>query len=290
VHASEQENAVLFWGLRGGGGNFGVVTSLEYRLHPVGSTVLGGAIFYPAERAAEVYRFYREWTRQAPDELTTMCNLATAPPAPFIPEAFHGKPVAVIAGMHCGSPEDGEHAVAPLRRLGEPVADLWGLLPYAAMQSLLDPLWGAGAHNYMKSGWLGGLDDDAIDTLVDRFAEVTSPMTEIHVHHVGDAVAEVPAGATSFGERSAPFLLNIIARTPSGDGYDAAVAWARDLYAATEPAQTGGACVNFLSAEGDDRARAAYRETSYERLVELKDRYDPTNLFRLNQNVPPAVV
>jgi len=257
-------------------------------VHRVGPTVLAGAIFYPGERAAEIYRSYRDWTRDAPEELTTVCNLATAPPAPFLPEAWHGKPVVVIAGMHSGSLEDGEHAVAPLRQLGDPVADPWGPLPYVAMQSLLDPLWGPGGHNYMKAGWLGGLDDGAIDTLVDHFAGVTSPMTEIHLHHVGGAVARVPAGATAFGERSAPFLLNIIARTPSADGYDAAVGWAQDLYAATEPAQTGGVYVNFLSAEGDDRVRAAYRETSYDRLVALKDRYDPTNLFRLNQNISPS--
>jgi FAD/FMN-containing dehydrogenase len=288
VHASDEENADLFWGLRGGGGNFGIATSLEYSLHPVGPEVLAGAIFYPGERAAEIYRFYRDWTRDAPDELTTVCNLATAPPAPFIPEAFHGKPVVVIAGMHSGSLEDGERAMAPLRQLGDPVADLWGPLPYVAMQSLLDPLWGEGAHNYMKAGWLGSLDDEAIDALVDRFAEVTSPMTEVHVQHVGGAVARVPASATAFGERSAPFLLNIIARTPSADGYADAVEWAQQLYAATEPSQTGGTYVNFLSAEGEDRARAAYRDTSYDRLVALKDRYDPTNLFRLNQNISPS--
>lgn len=288
LHASEEENAELMWGLRGGGGNFGIVTSLEYRVHPVGPTVLAGAIFYPGERAAEIYGFYRDWTSNAPDELTTVCNLATAPPVPFLPEAFHGKPVVVIAGMHCGSFEDGEHAMAPLRRLGEPVADLWSPMPYAAMQSLLDPLWSPGSHNYMKAGWLGGLDDAAIDTMVDQFAAVTSPMTEIHVHHVGGAVARVPAGATAFGERTAPFLLNIVSRTPSADGYHAAVAWAQELYAAMEPAQTGGTYVNFLSAEGEDRARAAYRETSYDRLVALKDRYDPTNLFRLNHNIRPS--
>jgi FAD/FMN-containing dehydrogenase len=287
VHASEDENADLFWGLRGGGGNFGVVTSFEYRVHPVGPTVTGGAVFYPGDRAAEVLRFYREWVHDAPEELTTVANLLTAPPAPFIPEEWHGKPLVALIGLHSGSLADGERAVRPLRELGDPVADLLGPLPYVAMQSLIDPLWGPGAHSYMKAGWMGGLDDAAIDTLIRYRDTVTSPKTEIHVHHVGGAVARVPADATAFGDRSAPFLLNIIASTFTADGYDEAVAWAQDLHGAISPALTGGTYVNFLSNEGDERVRAAYGE-KYDRLVALKDAYDPTNVFRLNQNIAPS--
>jgi FAD/FMN-containing dehydrogenase len=287
LRASEDENADLFWGLRGGGGNFGVATSFEYRLHPVGPTVTAGAVFYPGDRAADVLRFYRNWVDEAPDELTTVVNLLTAPPAPFIPEEWHGKPLVAIIGMHSGSLEDGERAVAPLRGLGDPVADLMGPIPYVAMQSLIDPLWGPGAHSYMKSGWLQGLDDAAIETLVRHHQGVTSPKSEIHVHHVGGAVARVPAGATAFGERGAPFLLNVIASTFTADGYDQAVGWAQDFHGAMEHALTGGAYVNFLSNEGDERVRAAYGEDKYERLVTLKDAYDPTNLFRLNQNIVP---
>src|SRR4051794_40803887 len=201
LHASEDDNPELFWGLRGGGGNFGVVTSFEYRLHPVGPTVAAGPVFYPGERATEVLRFYREWVKDAPDELTTLVNLLTAPPAPFLPEEWHGKPLVAIIGVHCGSVAEGERAMAPLRELGDPVADLIGPLPYVAMQSLIDPLYGSGAHNYFKSGWLGGLDDAAIDTLVRHHETVTSPMTEIHVQHLGGAVARVPADATAFGDR-----------------------------------------------------------------------------------------
>ena len=287
VHASEDENPDLFWGLRGGGGNFGVVTSFEYRVHQVGPTVTGGAVFYPGDRAAEVLRFYREWVNDAPDELTTVANLLTAPPAPFIPEEWHGKPLVALIGLHCGSLADGERAVRPLRELGDPVADLLGPLPYVAMQSLIDPLWGPGAHSYMKAGWMGGLDDAAIDTLIRYRDTVTSPKTEIHVHHVGGAVARVPADATAFGDRSAPFLLNIVASTFTADGYDEAVAWAQDLHGAISPALTGGTYVNFLSNEGGERVRAAYGE-KYDRLVALKDAYDPTNVFRLNQNIAPS--
>jgi hypothetical protein len=162
-----------------------------------------------------------------------------------------------------------------------------GPIPYVAMQSLLDPLWGPGAHSYFKAGWLGGLDDAAIDTLIRHRDTVTSPKSEIHIQHVGGAVARVPADATAFGERSAPFMLNVIASTFTADGYDDAVSWAQGLYGAMSPALTGGTYVNFLSAEGDERVRAAYGD-KYDRLVALKDEYDPTNLFRLNQNIAPS--
>ncbi len=287
VHASEDENPELFWGLRGGGGNFGIATSFEYQLHRVGPTVTAGVVFYPGDRAGEILRFYRDWVDEAPDELTTLVNLLTAPPAPFLPEEWHGKPLVALIGVHCGSVEDGERAVRPLRELGDPVADLMGPLPYVAMQSLIDPLWGPGAHSYMKAGWLGGLDDAAIDTLVRYHRDVTSPKSEIHVHHMGGAVARVPAAATAFGDRSAPFLLNVIASTFTPDGYDGAVGWAQELHAAMTPSLTGGSYVNFLSAEGDERVRAAYG-ANYDRLVALKDEYDPTNLFRLNQNIRPS--
>jgi FAD/FMN-containing dehydrogenase len=287
VHASEQENPELFWGLRGGGGNFGIATSFEYRVHPVGPIVTAGPIFYPGDRAREILRFYRDWVEEAPDELTTLVNLLTAPPAPFLPEEWHGKPLVAIIGVHSGSVEDGERAMRPLRELGDPVADLIGPMPYVAMQSLIDPLWGPGAHSYFKAGWLGGLDDAAIDTLIRHRDSVTSPKTEIHIHHVGGAVARVPADATAFGDRSAPFLMNIVASTFTADGYDDAVAWAQGLHSAMSPALTGGTYVNFLSAEGDERVRAAYGDT-YDRLVALKDEYDPTNLFRLNQNIAPS--
>jgi FAD/FMN-containing dehydrogenase len=287
VHASADENPELLWGLRGGGGNFGIATAFEYDLHRVGPMVTAGAVFYPGDRAAEILRFYRDWADGAPDELTTLANLLTAPPAPFIPEAWHGKPLVAIIGMHCGSVEDGERAVRPLRELGDPVADLMGPLPYVAMQSLIDPLWGPGAHSYMKAGFLGGLDDGAIDTLVDYHQHSVSPKSEIHVQHLGGAVARVPAAATAFGERSAPFLLNVIASTFTADGYDETVAWAQTLHRAMSPALTGASYINFLSAEGNDRVRAAYG-SNYDRLVALKDEYDPTNLFRLNQNIAPS--
>src|SRR3954447_18558778 len=287
VHASADENPELFWGLRGGGGNFGIVTSFEYRLHPVGPVVMGGPVIYPGGMAADILRFYREWSKDAPDELTSLVSLATAPPAPFIPEEWHGKRVVIVPGVYAGSIEDGEKAMRPLRELGEPIADLMGPLPYVAMQSLLDPLWAPGAHNYFKAGWLRGLDDRAIETIVAHHRNISSPKSEIHVHHMGGAVARVPAGATAFGDRSAPFLLNIIASTFTADGYPEGVALARAFHAAMDPALTGGTYVNFLTDEGEESVHTAYGADTYERLVALKREYDPTNLFRLNQNVRP---
>jgi FAD/FMN-containing dehydrogenase len=288
VHASAEENPELFWGLRGGGGNFGVVTALEYRLHPVGPLVTAGAVFYPGDRAGEVLRAYRDWVGTAPDELTTLVNLLTGPPAPFLPEEWHGRPLVAVIGMHAGAADEAERALRPLREIATPVADLFGPMPYVAMQSLIDPLWGPGAYSYMKAGYMRGLDDQAIDALVAQHATVTSPKTEIHVQHLGGAVARVAPDATAFGERSAPFLLNVIASTFTADGYDDAVDWAQATHAAVTPALTGGAYVNFLSSEGDERVRAAYGAANYERLVALKNEYDPTNVFRLNQNVQPS--
>jgi FAD/FMN-containing dehydrogenase len=287
VHASEQENPELFWGLRGGGGNFGIVTSFEFEVHSVGPTVTAGVIFYPGERAAEVLRFYRDWADGAPEELTTLANLLTAPPAPFIPEEWHGRKLVALLGMYAGPTDEGERALRPLRELGDPVADLFGPMPYVAMQALVDPLWGPGAHSYMKAGFMSGLDDGAIETLTDHHRNASSPKSEIHVHHVGGAVARVPAETTAFGDRSAPYLLNIIASTFTAEGYGQAVEWAQALYAGLEPSLTGGTYVNFLSGEGEERVRAAYGPENYRRLAELKRRYDPTNVFRLNQNVRP---
>jgi FAD/FMN-containing dehydrogenase len=287
VRASEDENPDLLWGLRGGGGNLGIVTSFEFKLHPVGPLVTAGVIFYPGDRAGEILRFYRDWVEDAPDELTTLANLLTAPPAPFIPEAWHGKPLVALIGMYAGPTDEGERAVRPLRELGDPVADLLGPMPYVAMQQLVDPLWGPGAHSYMKSGFLKGLDDGAIETLTSYHQEATSPKSEIHVHHVGGAVAEVAPDATAFGDRSSPFLLNIIASTFTSDGYGEAVRWAQALHDGLEPSLSGSAYVNFLSGEGEERVRAAYGPDNYRRLAALKREYDPTNVFRLNQNVRP---
>jgi FAD/FMN-containing dehydrogenase len=288
VTASATENEDLFWGLRGGGGNFGIVTAFEFDLHPVGPTVTAGPVFYPGERAEEVMRFYRDFVQDIPDELTTLVNLLTAPPAPFLPEEWHGKKLVALIGCYSGDVEEGAKAMQPLRELGDPVADLVGPMPYVQMQGLIDALWPHGTKAYMKAGYLRELDDHAIETMARYHQSATSPASEIHIQHFGGAVARADEDATAYGERQAPFVLNTIAVSHEPGGIDTHVDWAQQLYAEIEPSLTGGAYINFLSAEGGERVQAAYGAEKFARLRALKDRYDPTNLFHLNQNVPPS--
>jgi FAD/FMN-containing dehydrogenase len=289
VHASETENPELLWALRGGGGNFGVVASFEFALHPVGPTVAGGAIFFPGDDAEAVLRGWRDWLRSCPDELSTVVNLTTAPPAPFIPEAWHGKRVVAVVGMHCGSVDDGLQALAPVRTLAEPVADLLGPLPYTAMQSLIDGLHPAGDGNYFKSHHLADLPDAAIEALSFAHRSITSPMSEIHVHDLRGAVARQPAGGSAFPHREAPYVLNVIGKWPGTGPGPEHISWARDVVASLEEFGTGAAYVNFLAdAEDAGRLRAAYGAETYDRLVEAKNQWDPENVFHLNQNIVPT--
>jgi FAD/FMN-containing dehydrogenase len=287
VRASEEENADLLWALRGGGGNFGIVTSLEFRLHAVGPMVLAGPIFFAGDRAQEVATFYRDWVRDLPDEVTTLLNFTTAPPAPFLPESVHGKPVVAVIAVHAGEPEAGRALMQPLKDLGDPVADLIDVMPYTMMQSLIDGLWAPGAQNYFRSSYVDELNDEAVAALVESHASKPSPNSEIHVQHFGGAVARVGAAESPVGNRSAQFVLNVVARQPDADGFDQNVAWARETTEALAPVSREGAYTNFMGDAGDDRLRAAYGDASYERLVALKRRYDPANLFRLNQNIKP---
>ncbi|HEX6715178.1 MAG TPA: FAD-binding oxidoreductase [Thermoleophilaceae bacterium] len=289
VRASADENPELFWALRGGGGNFGVVTTFEFTLHEVGPTVAGGGIFYAGDDADAVLRAWREWLPSAPDELTTVVNLTTAPPAPFIPEAWHGKRVVAILGVYSGPVEEGLDALAPLRAIAEPVADLFGPIPYLAMQSLIDALHPPGDGNYFKAHHMTDMPDEAIDALVSGHRSVTSPQNEIHVHDLRGAVARGPAGGSAFPHRDAPYVLNVIAKWPGGGEGPEHVAWARDLVGSMEPFGDGSAYVNFLGdSEDTDRLRSAYGEATYDRLVAAKDRWDPENVFHLNQNVRPS--
>jgi FAD/FMN-containing dehydrogenase len=288
VTASEQQHQDLFWALRGGGGNFGVVTSFEYRLHPVGPTVFAGPVFYAASDAASVLRGWRDLAATIPDELTTIANLLVAPPLPFLPESVHGQPVLAVIGLYAGAVEDGATAAQPLRTLGEPIADLMGPMPYVAMQSLLDPLWAPGAQNYFTSALLDRLDDSAIDTLLARHATGTAPVRELHLYQGGGAMGRVPAEATAYAHRDAAYVLEIIARSPKRNGFEDHADWARATQQAMGSWATGGGYVNFTSEPGQDKVKASYPPDTYARLVAVKDQYDPTNLFRLNQNIRPS--
>jgi FAD/FMN-containing dehydrogenase len=287
VHASESENAELFWGLRGGGGNFGIVTQFEFELHAVGPIVYAGPIFYPAEAAADLLRLFRDWAPEAPDDVTALVNLTTAPPLPVIPEEWHGRKVVAFIAVSAGPVEEAEGLVRGFRAVATPVADLLGPMPYTMMQSLIDPLWGKGIRAYFKSTNLSGLDDELVDALCRIHADTPGPQCEIHVHQMGGAVARVGEGDTAFPERSMPFVLNAVAGWMDDDATEPHVEWVRSVVDAAAAASTGRAYGNF---QGDADASDLYAPETHDRLVALKDEYDPTNVFHLNQNIEPSQV
>jgi len=289
VTASEEENPDLFWGIRGGGGNFGIVTSFEYRLHPVGPVVLAGPVFHPHEDAPEVLRFYREFIAAAPDELTTIFELSVAPPLPFLPEEVHGKPVVMVGACYAGSPDEGAEVVRPLKQYGRPIVDLLEPKPYTALQSMFDPLVPHGWHRYWKAVEVPPLTDDAIDTLVEHSSAPTSPKSYTIVFQLGGALARVGEDETAFGQRDAAHNVNINAVwTEEDPDAERHIAWARGFFDAMQPHAGGRVYVNFLGEEGGNRVRQAYGAQNHERLVELKRAYDPTNFFRMNQNISPT--
>lgn len=285
--ASEQENSDLFWGLRGGGGNFGVVTSMEFRLYPV-SQVYGGMILWTADRARDLLAFYRQFVENAPDQMTTMVAFVTAPPAPFIPPDLHGHPVVGVVACYAGSVEEAEAAFRPLRAFAPAAVDLLGQLPYTALQTMLDATVPPGLQNYWRSDYLNALDDATIDALAGHAARMTSPLSQTHVHHLGGAVARTSAESTAFGHRKAPFLLNMLSIWAEPAEAQDHVAWVKSFTRAMEP-HSVGVYVNFLGDEGDAQIRVSYDHESFDRLVALKAKYDPTNLFRLNQNIKPPI-
>jgi FAD/FMN-containing dehydrogenase len=286
VHANEHENAELLWGLRGGGGNFGIVTRFEFDLHSLGPMIYAGPIFYPAAAARDLLHAFRDWTSGAPDDITALVNLTTAPPLPVIPADWHGQKVAAFVAASTGPVDEGGALVHAIREVAEPIADVMGPMPYQALQTLLDPLWPKGLHAYFKSTNLARLDDELIERLGKIHLTAPGPQCEIHVHQMGGAIGRVADDATAFGERSMPFVVNAVTGWHDPSDGDAHTRWARTVIDAASDASTGRAYVNFL---GDPHAaRASYGEDTYRRLVSLKDDYDPTNVFRLNQNVEPS--
>jgi len=285
VHCSETENPELLWGLRGGGGNFGIVTRFELDLHPLGPMIYAGPVFYPADAARDLLVAFREWAAEAPDEVTGVVNLTSAPPLPVIPEEWHGKKVVAFIAASTGPVDSGAGLVRRMRDVAEPIADLLGPMPYGVLQSLLDPLWPKGIHAYFKAVNVSGLDDGLVDRLCAVHLEAPGPQCEIHVHQMGGAVGRVADDATAFPERSMPYVVNAVTGYQDPDAGDAHRDWARAVADAAGDAATGRAYVNFLGEKED--ARAAYGEDKYARLAALKDAYDPTNVFALNQNIAP---
>jgi FAD/FMN-containing dehydrogenase len=274
--ASATENSDLFWGVRGGGGNFGVVTSFEFRLHPV-RTLYAGMLVFPGPRAPEVLRRYRDVAMSAPDELAVFAALMTSP---------DGMPITAVLTAYNGPVAAGEAALRPLRDLG-PVADQVAEMPYPALQSMLDDGFPSGLQVYWRSDFLKALPDEAIDMLCDRFNAITSPLSALLIEQFGGAVARVPADETAFAQRDALFNLAVISRWTDPATADTHTSWARQSSDSARPFASGGVYVNYLGAEGADRVRAAYG-AKYDRLVALKQKYDPTNLFRTNQNIQPG--
>lgn len=289
VTASIESEPELLWGLRGGGGNFGVVTSLEFALHPVGPHVVGGAVFHPAERAGELLRFYADWTRTLPDELTTMVVFLTAPPEPFIPADHQGTPLVAVAVCHTGDTSDAFEALRPLRGFGEPVADVIGPMPYISLQSLFDHSAPRGMRTHWKTAYLDDLDEAGIDELVAQAAGLRDlfPLSAVHLHHMEGALTREPQGGAAFGHRDHRFVLNLIGMWSEDDEDDRHVGWVRGAWDAMQRHTTGAPYLNFLGDEGHDRVRDAYGPRAYDRLVQVKRRYDPDNVFRINQNINP---
>ena len=291
VRASATDNPELFWGLRGGGGNFGIVTSFEYRLHPVGPIVLGGALFYTLDQASEVVRQYRTWATRAPEELTSLLVFLTAPPEPFVPPALVGRQMLAIALCYAGDIERGQQAIAELRAPITPAIDLAGPIPYTALQRMFDASAPHGIRSYWKTAYLDALSDPIVETLLEQAHQMASlsPFCAIHVHHAGGAAGRASGGQTAFGRRDAQFVLNLPACWTDAAQDAEHIAWVRQTHAAISGLAGTGAYLNFLGGdEGEDRVRAAYGAATYARLAALKRQYDPDNSFHLNQNVRPA--
>ncbi|HMO47023.1 MAG TPA: FAD-binding oxidoreductase [Rubrivivax sp.] len=284
--AAADENADLFWALRGGGGNFGIVSSFEYRLHPVGPDILGGAVVWRAEDAAQVLDFYRRFTATAPRETTCVAVLRIAPPAPWLPPAIHGQPIIAIFVCHSGGIDEGEKVLAPLRAFGTPVADIVTRRPYAQMQSLLDATQPKGRRYYWKSNYLAELQPQAIRLAIEHAARMPSPQSSVIFFHLQGALNELPADHCPAGNRDTAYVLNIGSAWEKAADDAANQRWARECFAAMAPYSTGGAYVNFLSEdEGSDRIEAAYGRANLQRLAALKHEYDPENLFRHTKSV-----
>jgi FAD/FMN-containing dehydrogenase len=287
IKASDKDNADLFWALRGGGGNFGIVTSFEFRLRPLGPQVLAGLIIYPLAQARDLIRRYREIVAAAPDELACWFVVRTAPPLPFLPKEVHGTGIIAFAACYAGPIDAAERAMRPLRTMGTPIADVIGPQPFCAWQTVLDPLLTPGARNYWKSHSFTAIKDGLIDVLVDYASRSPSAEAELAFAQLGGAINRVPGDATAYPHRDAAFLINIHTRwrDPAQDA--ACIGWARSLFDACTPFASGGTYVNFIPEDDADGVNRAYLGNT-RRLAEIKAKFDPRNLFRVNQNIRPT--
>jgi FAD/FMN-containing dehydrogenase len=286
MRAAADENSELWWALRGGGGNFGIVTSFEYKLYPVGPEILGGAIAWRAQDAKEVLELYRTFSAQAPRATTSVAVLRIAPPAPWLPKEIHGQPIVAIFVCHTGRIEDGEKVVAPLRAFGRPVADIITRRPYTQMQALLDATQPKGRRYYWKSHYLARIEPRLIDVAIEHASRLPSPYSALFFFQLQGALSEQPAGHSPVGNRDAAYVINAASSWESSADDEVNVRWARAAFEATRDFSTGGTYVNFLTEEeGRERIEAAYGKATLDRLAALKLKYDPENMFRHTKNV-----
>ncbi|MFG6159825.1 FAD-binding oxidoreductase [Halomonas sp. 1390] len=286
-HVSAEEDEELFWALRGGGGNFGVVSSFEFRLHPVGPEIYAGLVVYPYDQAREVLTAWRDFTGGAPEELSVWAILREAPPLPFLPEAIHGQRVVVFALMHTGDPASAERDAAPVLAFGEPAGQMLGPQPYADFQAAFDPLLAPGARNYWKSHDFRELTDEALEEALTAAEALPGPECEIFLAHLGGAMSRVDPTATAYAGRDAHYVMNVHARWQEAPEDDRCRDWAREVFQRLAPFATGGGYVNFLTEDEGDRVASAYG-VNFARLQAVKRRVDPDNLFRVNLNIPPG--
>ncbi len=289
LKVSETENPDLFWAIRGGGGNFGVVASFEFRLHPVGPEVLSGLIVHPLSEATELLPKFRELCDAAPDELTIWSVLRKAPPLPFLPEEWHGREVLIFAACYAGDMAEGEAAMRDLRALGSPIADVIGPHPFTGWQAAFDPLLTPGARNYWKSRDFLALGDGTIGAILEAVGHLPDPQCEVFIAHVGGAMARVASDATAFPQRDSHFTMNVHTRWDDPANDAACISWARGLFEATAADAAPSVYVNFMPEDEPERLAEAYGG-NLDRLREIKARYDPANLFRVNHNIQPQTV
>jgi FAD/FMN-containing dehydrogenase len=286
VKASETENSDLFWGVRGGGGNFGIVTDFGFRLNPVGPTVLAGPILWPMEDSPDVLRFYRDWITDVPEELTTIVVHRHTPPLPVIPAELHGRPIVTVICCYAGPVEEGERVVRPMKEFGSPLLDLCTPKPFLSHQAMFDPSFPSGWWYYFRSVDLASLTDEVIDIVAANALKMKSRLTAFPIFQLGGAIQSVSEEETAFNGRAAGHTININATTESAEGFDEEREWSRNFWSELQPYHTS-VYVNFLMEEGEERIRQAYGTEKYDRLKALKRKYDPDNFFRLNQNIPP---
>jgi len=286
LKASENENADLFWAIRGGGGNFGIVVQFEFELYPVGPEILAGLIVFPLEQAKQVLTKYREYVESIPEELNVWVVLRKAPPLPFLPENVHGKEVVVLAVFYAGDVAEGEKLIEPLSSFGDPYGIHIGAQPYVDWQQAFDPLLTPGARNYWKSHNFTSLNDEALDTMIEYAGKLPSPQCEIFIALISGNPNRVAADAMAYGNRDAKFVLNVHGRWDEAADDETCVAWSREFFKASAPYASAGAYVNFMTEEEGDRVAAAYG-SNHDRLVQIKKKYDPENIFHLNQNIKP---